>query len=70
MVGLGEYVQVGTHDDEKVVPLGNFCFEELGVFDGLLGRVDGAWTDDDKELVVVTSEDSRGAVAGNTDGTL
>ena len=57
MIGLGEYVQVGTHDDEKVVPLGNFCFEELGVFDGLGRRMNGARTHDDEKAIIAAGED-------------
>ena len=56
--------QVGTHHDDEVAPVGNLGFEELGVGDGLLRRMDRAGANDDEDSIVVSGQNSSGIVAG------
>jgi len=68
--GEGISSQVGTHDDEEVVPFWNLGFEELGVSDGLLGRMNRAGANDDQDPVIVSGQNPCGIVAGRSDGLL
>ena len=66
--GGAGFFEVDAHDDvEVVLEACGFGFEEVGVFDGGGGIVDGAGADDGEEAVVIATEDGVGlfARAGN-----
>ncbi len=64
----GKHGQVSAHDDEEVVALWDFGPEKVGVLDGLCGRMNGAWADDDKETIILAGEDPCSREASGGDG--
>jgi hypothetical protein len=60
--------QVRAHDDQQIWDFSHLGLEERGVLKRLFGGVDGARADDDEKSVVLTGEDTRGAVARSGDG--
>jgi hypothetical protein len=63
-------LQVGTHNDLEVTPLGNLGCEEFGVSNGLLGRVDRAGANDDENSIIVPGQNSSAVVASGSNGLL
>lgn len=47
-------LQIGPHNDDEVSPFWNLGFEELGISDGLLRRVDRARADNDENSIIVS----------------
>lgn len=62
--------QVSAHDDQQVVPSGDFIFEEFGILDGLAGGVYRAGANDHEYALVLPGKDACGVVAGGGDGEL
>jgi len=58
------YIQVGSHNDQEVRPIGEFRLEKLGVFHRLFWRVYRARTYNHEDAVITTCHDSGGIVAG------
>jgi hypothetical protein len=59
-----ESLQIRPHDDAQIGPIGDLCLEQVGVDHGLLGAVDGARADDDKDAVVLACQNARGVETG------
>lgn len=68
--GKGVDSQVGTHDDKEVSPFWDLVFEEVGISDGLLRRMDRAGADDHEDSIIVSGQNPSGIVTGGSDGLL
>lgn len=63
-------LQIGPHDDGEVSPFWDLGFEELGISDGLLRRVDRAGADDNENPIIVSCQNPGGGVTSGSDGLL
>lgn len=46
-------LQIGSHDNEEVSPFCHLRFEEFGISNGLLRRVNGARSDDNENSIII-----------------
>ncbi len=59
--------QVGAHDDVQIGHFGHELFEKSRVLDGLIGAVDGAWSNNDQDTIVMPSKNASSVVASTSD---
>jgi hypothetical protein len=58
------FLEIRAHDDEEARPRWHLGAKEFGVLEGLGGGVDRAWTDYDKDAIVIAGKDAGCAISG------